>query len=71
MKPAFKPKSVATKQPRGPRKTGVFPRYVSVGNAKKVDWTLDVCDSIGEHVRGRVMLDFDADGELIGVRIMG
>jgi hypothetical protein len=42
----------------------VFPRYVAIGNAKKVDhsrWLID----------GRVSADFDSDGELIGVEIIG
>lgn len=47
----------------GPSK---FPRYVSVGNAKKVSVTTCVFDD-GRHV---VNVDMDEDGDLIGVEIL-
>lgn len=42
----------------------VFPRYVAVGNSRKVDYRQEL-------IHGRVYADFDADGELIGVEITG
>lgn len=71
MKPAFNPKAVTTKKPRGPRKTSALPFYKAIGNDRKVARTLDVCDDIPERHRGRVYLDFNADGELIGVEVLG
>jgi hypothetical protein len=42
----------------------VFPRYVAVGNAKKVASRVPLLE-------GQVYADFDADGNLIGVEILG
>jgi hypothetical protein len=42
----------------------VFPRYVAVGNAKKVSSRVPL-------IEGQVYADFDADGNLIGVEILG
>jgi hypothetical protein len=68
----FNPKAVETKVPRGPGTRGVLPFYRELGNSKrKAAQTLDVCDRIDERHRGRVYLDFDKDGELIGVEIVG
>lgn len=65
----------AEKVVRSPRSVGrtrqVFPRYVAIGNAKKVALKLDVCDEVPEHYRGRVNLDFDNYGQLVGVEIIG
>lgn len=47
----------------GPNK---FPRYVSIGNAKKVAVTTCVFDD-GQHV---VNVDMNEHGELIGVEIL-
>lgn len=41
----------------------VFPRYVAVGNSRKVSTTKEL-------LPGRVYADFDADGDLIGVEIL-
>ena len=63
MKP-FTPKRVETKVARGARVKGAFPRYVSLGNAKRV-----ACREV--LIAGRVYADYDKDGELIGVEIVG
>jgi hypothetical protein len=57
-------KTVPKTPARGPRTKGAFPRYVAIGNAKKVErseWLIE----------GRVSADYDADGELIGIEIVG
>jgi hypothetical protein len=41
-----------------------FPRYVAVGNAKRVASRVPL-------IEGQVYADFDADGNLIGVEILG
>lgn len=48
----------------------MFPRYVSVGNAKKVYDRRDACDGIPEQNRGRVLLDLNSRGDVIGVEIV-
>lgn len=63
MKQPFNPKRVETKQPRGPRTTGVLPFYKSVKQGQRVDRTIDVWE-------GRVFVDLNADGELLGVEIV-
>lgn len=63
MKP-LKLKTVQKSPSRGPGTKGVLPRYVAIGNNKKVDhseWLID----------GRVAADYDANGELIGVEVIG
>jgi hypothetical protein len=67
MKP-FLPKRVETKAPRGPGTKGVLPRYVSLGNAKKVAKRWDLMPAL---MPGRVFADFSEDGELIGVEVIG
>lgn len=52
----------------GPNK---FPRYVSIGNAKKVARRFDAGVWVPGMPTRRVYLDFDKDGELIGVEIIG
>jgi uncharacterized protein YuzE len=42
----------------------VFPRYVAVGNSRKVASRVPLLE-------GQVYADFDADGNLIGVEILG
>jgi hypothetical protein len=57
-------KTVAKTPARGPRTTGAFPRYVAIGNAKKV-WRSVAWD----RYFGQVVADEDEDGNLIGIRI--
>lgn len=64
-----RPRIVTTKTPQGPRRTGALPRYVSIGNAKRVAYSVDVADVVEELGRGIVTLDFDAGRKLIGVKI--
>lgn len=59
----FYPRIIPHKKPQGPRVKGVLPRYVAVGNAKKVHETREVWE-------GRVFVDLDANGNLIGVEII-
>lgn len=68
MKP-LKDKTVAKTQGRGAGTRNVYPHYVTLGNAKKVDLRLDACDDVPEKYRGQVQLDFDAYGILVGVEI--
>lgn len=63
MKQPWNPKRVETKQPKGPRSTFVLPRYVMVKQEQRVDRTVEVWE-------GRVYVDLNADGELIGVEIL-
>jgi hypothetical protein len=63
MKPAFNPRNIERKQPRGPGTKGVLPRYVAIGNSRKVATTQEL-------IPGRVYADFDAGGELIGVEVV-
>lgn len=63
MKPAFNPKQVSTKTPRGSGTNGVLPRYVAIGNHRKVARTEPL-------IEGRVYADYDAKGELIGVEVI-
>lgn len=70
MKPAFNPKRVETRKPRGPVKRTVPLRYFAIPNTRgNPDETLDVCDVIPERNRGRVEVDLQA-GEIVGVRII-
>lgn len=71
MKPAFNPKRVETRKPRGPVKRNVLPFYKAIGDARRVYDTRDACDGIPEQNRGRVMLDLNAVGDVIGVEIIG
>lgn len=68
MKPKKNPftfKTLETKRPsKGPRTRGALPRYVAIGNAKHVERT-------DELIEGRVYADYDADGELCGVEVVG
>jgi hypothetical protein len=64
-------KTVAKTPARGPRTTGALPRYVAIGNAKRVSDTRDACDGIPEQNRGRIQVDLDANGDAVGVRIVG
>lgn len=63
MKQPWNPKRVETKQPKGPRVTGVLPRYVMVKREQRVARTVEVWE-------GRVFVDLNADGELIGVEVI-
>ncbi|TXH44892.1 MAG: DUF2283 domain-containing protein [Desulfurellales bacterium] len=63
MKHPWNPKRVDTKQPKGPGTKSVLPRYVAIGNHKKVAYTKELWP-------GRVFGEFDADDELIGVEIL-
>lgn len=65
MKQPWNPRRVETKQPKGPRTTSVFPRYVAIGGqrgkAARTEWLIE----------GRVAADYDAAGELIGIEVIG
>ena len=64
MQKPLTPKTVAKTPGRGPRTKGALPRYVALGNAKKVASRMDV-------FRGRVFVDLDENRELIGVEVIG
>lgn len=63
-------KTVQKTRGRGPGTKGAFPRYVSIGNAKKVASRFDVGVWVPGMQTRRVYLDFDKDGELIGVEVV-
>ena len=72
MKQPWNPKRVETKQPKGPRTTGVFPFYRSVGgHDQKAAYSIDVGDHVPGFENGQVVLDFLEDGTWIGVEIIG
>lgn len=50
---------------------GVLPRYVAIGDAKKVSRCIDVGDHVPEIECGRVILDFNVEGKLVGVEVIG
>lgn len=53
------------RKPRSAGRTcGVLPRYVAIGNARKVVKTNVL-------IPGRVYADYDIDGELIGIEVIG
>lgn len=56
--------------PRSAGVKGVFPRYVSRTNAKKVGWRVDAGVYVPGLDRGMVMLDFDEYGILVGVEVL-
>lgn len=63
-------KTVAKTPARGARTKGAFPRYVTIGNAKRVARTVDVGYFVPEIGPGRLMADFGENGKWIGVEIM-
>ena len=48
----------------------VLPRYVAIGNYRGKRTSVDVGDYIPLVKKGRVVLDFDVTGELVGVEII-
>lgn len=62
----LKAKTVQKTRGRGPGVKGAFPRYVSIGNAKKVSGRVCVFEK-GDR---RVFVDVNAKGNLIGVEII-
>lgn len=65
MQKPLKAKTVEKSPARGPGTKSVLPRYVTIGNyRRKAARTVEL-------IPGRVMADYDADGELIGVEVIG
>lgn len=62
MKPAFNPRVIDRRQPKGPGTKSVLPRYVMVDQSKRVHSTIEVYEG--------VFVDLDADGNRIGVEVI-
>lgn len=65
MQKPLKDKTVPKTPGRGPGTKGALPRYVAIGNAKKVARTVE-----WNRYPGQVFADEDDDGNLIGVEVI-